>query len=397
MKILTVIGTRPEAIKLAPVILAFAAQPDIESIVCVTGQHRDMVEPVLTLFGINADYDLGLMRPDQNLNALVASVVAGVDCVLGAVAPDWVVVQGDTTSAMGGAMAAVGRRVPVAHVEAGLRTHNLQSPWPEEINRRVVDALSDLLFAPTLQARENLLLESVAGRIVVTGNTVIDALQACARKLTNDDTLRDSVDASLPVFDPAKRLLLVTGHRRENMGKGVRGVCKALLRLSAREDLEIVYVLHPNPNVQGPVRRALQGHANVHLAPPQDYLAFIRLMQRADVILTDSGGVQEEAPALGKPVIVTRVVTERQEAAAAGSARLVGVDTDLIVSAVSQLLDDPKVYARQAAARQLFGDGAAAARIVRVLAGQSVDAWQPSSGPRLVTGADSTVATRRRA
>ena len=397
LKILTVIGTRPEAIKLAPVILAFAAQPDIESIVCVTGQHRDMVEPVLTLFGIVADYDLGLMRPDQNLNALVASVVAGVDCVLGAVAPDWVVVQGDTTSAMGGALAAVGRRIPVAHVEAGLRTHNLQSPWPEEMNRRVVDAFSDLLFAPTLQARENLLLESAPGRIVVTGNTVIDALQACARKLTDDDALRQRTDAGLPAVDPARRLLLVTGHRRENMGKGVRGVCKALLRLSAREDLEIVYVLHPNPNVQGPVRRALQGHANIHLAPPQDYLAFIRLMQRADVILTDSGGVQEEAPALGKPVIVTRVVTERQEAAAAGSARLVGVDTDLIVSAVSQLLDDPKVYARQAAARQLFGDGAAAARIVRVLAGQSVDAWQPSSGPRLVTGADSAVATRRRA
>ena len=397
MKILTVIGTRPEAIKLAPVILAFAARPDIKSVVCVTGQHPDLVEPVLTLFGIKADHDLGLMRPDQNLHALVASVVAGVDAVLGAVAPDWVVVQGDTTSAMGGALAAFGRRIPVAHVEAGLRTHNPKSPWPEEMNRRVVDAFSDLLFAPTLQARENLLLESVPGRIVVTGNTVIDALQSCARKLIEDDALREGVDAGLPVFDPARRLLLVTGHRRENMGEGVRGVCQALLRLSAREDLEIVYVLHPNPNVQGPVRRALEGHANIHLAPPQDYLAFIRLMQRADVILTDSGGVQEEAPALGKPVIVTRDVTERHEAATAGSARLVGVDPDLIVSAVSQLLDDPKVYARQAAARQLFGDGAAAARIVRVLAGQSVDAWQPTSGPRLVAGADAAVATRRRA
>jgi UDP-N-acetylglucosamine 2-epimerase (non-hydrolysing) len=397
LKILTVIGTRPEAIKLAPVLLAFAARPDIRSIVCVTGQHRDLVEPVLSLFGIKPDHDLGLMRPDQNLNELVSSVVAGVDALIGAVAPDWVVVQGDTTSAMGGAMAAFGRKIPVAHVEAGLRTHNLRSPWPEEMNRRAVDAFSDLLFAPTLQARENLLLESVPGRIVVTGNTVIDALQACARKLTDDDALRDSVDAGLPVFDPAKRLLLVTGHRRENMGKGVRGVCKALLRLSAREDLEIVYVLHPNPNVQGPVRRALEGHANIHLAPPQDYLAFIRLMQRADVILTDSGGVQEEAPALGKPVIVTREVTERQEAAAAGSARLVGVDPDLIFSAVSQLLDNPKVYARQAAERQLFGDGAAAARIVRVLAGQSVDAWQPASGPRLVAAADDVMATRRRA
>ena len=318
MKILTVIGTRPEAIKLAPVILAFAARPDIKSVVCVTGQHRDLVEPVLTLFGIKADHDLGLMRPDQNLNALVASVVAGVDAVLGAVAPDWVVVQGDTTSAMGGALAAFGRRIPVAHVEAGLRTHNPKSPWPEEMNRRVVDAFSDLLFAPTLQARENLLLESVPGRIVVTGNTVIDALQTCARKLTEDDALREGVDAGLPVFDPARRLLLVTGHRRENMGEGVRGVCQALLRLSAREDLEIVYVLHPNPNVQGPVRRALEGHANIHLAPPQDYLAFIRLMQRADVILTDSGGVQDEAPALGKPGIVTRVTRRKRPRVRAG-------------------------------------------------------------------------------
>ncbi|MFN9711455.1 MAG: non-hydrolyzing UDP-N-acetylglucosamine 2-epimerase, partial [Alphaproteobacteria bacterium] len=241
MKVLTIIGTRPEAIKLAPVILALVGRPDIESVVCVTGQHRDLVAPVLRLFGIRQDFDLGLMRSGQNLNELTAGVVAGVDAVLGQVQPDWVVVQGDTTSAMGGAMAAFGRGIPVAHVEAGLRTHSLQSPWPEEMNRRVIDAFSELLFAPTLQARENLLLEASPGRVVVTGNTVIDALQACATLLTNDEALLRSVDAGLPTLDPARRTLLVTGHRRENMGEGVRGVCDALLRLAKRDDLQIVY------------------------------------------------------------------------------------------------------------------------------------------------------------
>lgn len=397
LKILTVIGTRPEAIKLAPVIQILAARPDFDSVVCVTGQHRDLVEPVLTLFGITADHDLGLMRPDQNLNDLVAGVIAGVDGVIVAEQPDWVIVQGDTTSALGGAMAAFGRGVAIAHIEAGLRTHNLNSPWPEEMNRRVVDSFSDLLFAPTLQARENLLLEDAPGRIVVTGNTVIDALQASAQKLNDDDALRKRVDATLPQFDPHRRLLLVTGHRRENMGEGVRGVCEALLRLAARDDLEIVYVLHPNPNVHGPVRQALSDHAHIHLAPPQDYLAFIRLMQRCDLILTDSGGVQEEAPALGKPVIVTRQVTERQEGATAGTATLVGVDPELIFSAVSHLLDDPDAYRRHAATRQLFGDGAASVRIVRTLAGQAVDAWRPSDGPRLVSITETISATRRRA
>jgi UDP-N-acetylglucosamine 2-epimerase (non-hydrolysing) len=395
LKVLTIIGTRPEAIKLAPVILALAGRPDIESVVCVTGQHRDLVAPVLRLFGIRQDFDLGLMRSGQNLNELTAGVVAGVDAVLAQVQPDWVVVQGDTTSAMGGAMAAFGRGVPVAHVEAGLRTHNLQSPWPEEMNRRVVDAFSELLFAPTLQARENLLLEAAPGRVVVTGNTVIDALQACAAMLTNDDALQRSVDAGLPALDPARRTLLVTGHRRENMGEGVRGVCDALLRLAKRDDLQIVYVLHPNPEAELPVRHALSEQANILLTPPLDYLAFIRLMQLSDLILTDSGGVQEEAPALGKPVIVTRDVTERQEAAAAGVARLVGSDPDLIVSAVNHLLDDAEAYRAQASRRQLFGDGAAAARIVRVLAGQSVEAWRPANAPRLVDDAGATASRRR--
>lgn len=358
----------------------------MESVVCVTGQHRDLVARVLRLFDIRANFDLGLMRAGQTLNELTAGVVAGVDSVLTQVQPDWVIVQGDTTSAMGGAMAAFGRGVPVAHVEAGLRTHNLQSPWPEEMNRRVVDSFSELLFAPTLQARENLLLEAAPGRIVVTGNTVIDALQACATMLINDADLQRSVDADLPSLDPARRVLLVTGHRRENMGGGVRGVCQALLRLASRDDLQIVYVLHPNPDAGRPVQEALRGQANIHLVPPLDYLAFIRLMQLSDVILTDSGGVQEEAPVLGKPVIVTRDVTERQEAAAAGVARLVGSDPDLIVSAVNHLLDDPRAYKAQASRRQLFGDGAAAARIVRVLAGQNVEAWRPAGAPRLVEG-----------
>ncbi|MFN4162271.1 MAG: non-hydrolyzing UDP-N-acetylglucosamine 2-epimerase, partial [Stenotrophomonas sp.] len=302
MKVLSVFGTRPEAIKMGPLVRALHAAPDIESIVCITGQHRAMLDQVMSLFDIQPDHDLDVMVANQTLNGLCSRLFAKLDALYEQVQPDRVLVHGDTSTAMTAALAAFQRRIPVGHVEAGLRTGDLQQPWPEEMNRRVIDVVADHLFAPTDSSRYNLEQENLAGRISVTGNTVIDALKQTVERIDQDAALRASIDAQFPFLQADRKLLLVTGHRRENFGGGFENICRALAELAQRPDLQIVYPVHLNPNVQGPVHAHLGGLDNVHLIAPQDYLNFVRLMQRAHVVLTDSGGVQEEAPALGRPV-----------------------------------------------------------------------------------------------
>jgi UDP-N-acetylglucosamine 2-epimerase (non-hydrolysing) len=372
MNVLTVFGTRPEAIKMAPLVKALQQEATIQVVVCVTGQHREMLDQVLRLFGIVPDYDLAVMTHDQTLNTLSARVLTALDHLLNDLRPDCVVVHGDTTTAMAASVAAFHRRIPIGHVEAGLRTYDLSRPWPEEMNRRVVDAVSDLLFAPTAGAKANLLDEKLGGRVFVTGNTVIDALVATAARIDSDAKLQTLLAARFPYLATDRRLLLVTGHRRESFGGGFAAICAALDRLSRRPDIEIVYPVHLNPHVRDPVLGALAGHQNIHLIEPQDYLSFVYLMRRAHVVLTDSGGVQEEAPSLGKPVLVMRAVTERPEAVAAGTVRLVGTCEDRIVATVSELFDDEAIYRRSAHNMNPYGDGQAAGRIVAALVGRSV-------------------------
>jgi UDP-N-acetylglucosamine 2-epimerase (non-hydrolysing) len=372
MNVLTVFGTRPEAIKMAPLVKALQQEATIQVVVCVTGQHREMLDQVLRLFGIVPDYDLAVMTHDQTLNTLSARVLTALDHLLNDLRPDCVVVHGDTTTAMAASVAAFHRRIPIGHVEAGLRTYDLSRPWPEEMNRRVVDAVSDLLFAPTAGAKANLLDEKLGGRVFVTGNTVIDALVATAARIDSDAKLQTLLAARFPYLATDRRLLLVTGHRRESFGGGFAAICAALDRLSRRPDIEIVYPVHLNPHVRDPVLSALAGHQNIHLIEPQDYLSFVYLMRRAHVVLTDSGGVQEEAPSLGKPVLVMRAVTERPEAVAAGTVRLVGTCEDRIVATVSELFDDEAIYRRSAHNMNPYGDGQAAGRIVAALVGRSV-------------------------
>lgn len=373
MKVLSIFGTRPEAVKMAPLARMLAATPGISASICVTGQHRAMLRQVLELFEIQPDYDLDLMQSNQTLNALSARALAALDPVLDALKPDRVLVHGDTTTAMAGALAAFHRGIPVGHVESGLRTQDMSQPWPEEMNRRVVDAISDLLFAPTAGAKANLLHENLAGKIFVTGNTVIDALHLCVQRIEADPQLKASLDQQLPAPQKGRKLLVVTGHRRENFGAGFQQICAALVALAKRSDMQIVYPVHLNPNVQEPVLAALSHLPNVHLIEPLDYFLFVRLMQRAHVILSDSGGVQEEAPALGKPVLVMRDVTERPEAVAAGTVRLVGTDAARIVAEVSRLYDDEQARANFTACStgNPYGDGHACKRIVAALLGQT--------------------------
>ncbi|WP_256775375.1 MULTISPECIES: UDP-N-acetylglucosamine 2-epimerase (non-hydrolyzing) [unclassified Stenotrophomonas] len=373
MKVLSVFGTRPEAIKMGPLVRALHAAPDIESIVCITGQHRAMLDQVMSLFDIQPDHDLDVMVANQTLNGLCSRLFAKLDALYEQVQPDRVLVHGDTSTAMTAALAAFQRRIPVGHVEAGLRTGDLQQPWPEEMNRRVIDVVADHLFAPTDSSRYNLEQENLAGRISVTGNTVIDALKQTVERIDQDAALRASIDAQFPFLQADRKLLLVTGHRRENFGGGFENICRALAELAQRPDLQIVYPVHLNPNVQGPVHAHLGGLDNVHLIAPQDYLNFVRLMQRAHVVLTDSGGVQEEAPALGRPVLVMRDVTERPEAVQAGVVRLVGTDPARIVAAVHAACDAPQVAAHFIADASPYGDGRASARIVAALRGQRFD------------------------
>ncbi|PYE77957.1 non-hydrolyzing UDP-N-acetylglucosamine 2-epimerase [Xylophilus ampelinus] len=381
MKILSIFGTRPEAIKMCPLVAALAQAPGMRSVVCTTGQHRSMLEQVMDTFGVHSDHPLDVMQPGQSLNAMMARLLMALDPILESVRPDRVLVHGDTTTALAGALVAFQRRVPIGHVEAGLRTGDLAAPFPEEMNRRVVDSMSDLMFAPTEGASLHLLAEGLTGRIVVTGNTVIDALQHAARRIDGDAALRAELDRPFGFLHPARRLVLVTGHRRENFGEGFARICEALDTLSARrEDIDIVYPVHLNPQVDGPVREALGRSPRIHLIAPQSYLPFVRLMQRAHLVLTDSGGVQEEAPALGKPVLVMRDVTERPEAVAAGTAHLVGTHPGRIVAAVDALLDDPALHHGFSRVRNPYGDGRACVRIVAALQGRPVEPFPPPSG-----------------
>ena len=373
LKVLSIFGTRPEAVKMAPVVKALCRETAIQSVVCVTGQHRLMLQQVLDLFEIKADYSLDVMQPNQTLNDLSARLIALLDPVLETVKPDWILVHGDTTTAMMAALTAFHRHIPVAHVEAGLRTGDLAQPWPEEMNRRYVDVVSDLLFAPTMQAKTNLAAEHLAGRTIVTGNTVIDALRLTTSRLAQDEQLRQRLDAHFPYLMPGRKTLLVTGHRRENFGAGFAEICDALAKLSRRPDIQIVYPVHLNPNVQVPVLAALSHLPNVRLIEPLDYLLFVRLMQRSHVILTDSGGVQEEAPSLGKPVFVMRNVTERPEAVVAGTVQLVGTDSERIVAAVARLYDDDAAWEQATRRVNPYGDGRASERIVDVLCGTSIE------------------------
>lgn len=377
MRVLSIFGTRPEAIKMAPLVKALNHSKDVESIVCVTGQHGTMLQQVMQLFGIEANYDLQVMAPNQTLNGLSSRLFASIDPVLEAVQPDRVLVHGDTTSAMAAALAAFHRRIPVGHVEAGLRTGDLQQPWPEEMNRRAVDVVSDMLFAPTASSRDNLLRENLGGNIYVCGNTVIDALLMTHQRINEDAQLRAQLDAQLMFLDPKRRILLVTGHRRENFGEGFANICRALGTLALRDDIQIVYPVHLNPNVQKPVRDSLSHFSNIHLIAPLDYLLFVRLMQRAHVILTDSGGVQEEAPSLGKPVLVMRDVTERPEAVAAGTVRLVGTTPGAITDAVNNLFDDEGQWHTIAQRANPYGDGLASQRIVSAIVGRQIDEFDP--------------------
>lgn len=369
MRVLAVIGTRPEAIKLAPVIRELRDRAGVDVVTCSTGQHKTMLDQVFSLFDIRPDHDLAVMAPNQTLNSLTARVLGALHPVLAETSPDVVLVHGDTTTAMASALAAFhcGRRI--GHVEAGLRTYDLKRPWPEELNRRMIDVTADLLFAPTESSRENLLAERLGGEIFVTGNTVIDALLATVGRMETDAGLKRQLDEQFSFLDPARRLLLVTGHRRESFGEGFANICDALARLAGRSDIQIVYPVHLNPNVNLTVRDALAGLSNVHLIDPLEYLPFVYLMQRADVVLTDSGGVQEEAPSLGKPVLVMRDVTERPEAVTAGAVRLVGAHSGRIVEAVNRLLDDADLYASFARRINPYGDGQAARRIADVLTG----------------------------
>lgn len=368
MRILTIFGTRPEAIKLLPVVTAFEACAAVTHATCVTAQHRELLDQVLDVFGARPEFDLNIMRPGQDLTHITSAVLTGVGSIVDEFKPDWVVVQGDTTTTFASALAAFYRKVKVAHVEAGLRTGNLYSPWPEEANRKLVTQVTNVHFPPTETAADNLRREAVPeDSILVTGNTVIDALLWVAERFDRDPARDAALAQRFGFLDPDKRLILVTGHRRENFDGGLERVCRALARIAERGDVQIVYPVHLNPNVQKTAQAVLGGSADVHLIEPQDYLPFVYLMKRCYLIVTDSGGIQEEGPTLGKPVLVTRDTTERPEAIEAGTARLIGTSSEGLVAAVTELLDDPAAYAAMAHAENPFGDGRASARIVQRL------------------------------
>lgn len=367
-RIMIIFGTRPEAIKMAPLVLRLKQESGFETRVCVTGQHREMLDQVLASFDLAVDDDLAVMQPGQSINGLAASLLTGLDAVYLQHKPDLVLVHGDTTTCFIATLAAFHRRIPVGHVEAGLRTHNLQSPWPEEANRQLAGVLADLHFAPTDRARDNLLRENVnATNIHVTGNTVIDALLWMQQRL-DQSGWQPAATSPLAQLRPGAPLILITGHRRESLGSGLLAICRALRRLAERyPHMDFVYPVHLNPAVQQAVFGVLSGIANVHLTEPLDYQHFVWAMSHCHLILTDSGGVQEEAPSLGKPVLVLRDNTERPEALAAGALRVVGVTEDGIYSAACTLLDDPAQYAAMSQARNPFGDGQACERICAAL------------------------------
>jgi UDP-N-acetylglucosamine 2-epimerase (non-hydrolysing) len=367
-RILTIFGTRPEAIKLFPLVHALGADRRFVSRVCVTGQHRGMLDQVLEISGIAPDHDLAVMQPDQTLDALTANLLVGIGTVLDREKPDWVVVQGDTATAMTGALAAYYRKIPVCHVEAGLRSGNIHHPWPEEINRRIIGPIAALHCAPTETAAKALLAETVDPATVhVTGNTVIDALHWISDRIAAEPALAGGL-AALEQRFAGKRIVGVTSHRRENFGDGMAQIAEAIRCLASRGDVAVIFPVHLNPNVRSVMERELAGLDNVALIEPLDYPHFARLLGIAHLMLTDSGGVQEEAPALGKPVLVMRETTERPEGIEAGTAKLVGTDAARIVAEAERLLDDESAYAAMARAHNPFGDGHASERIVELLA-----------------------------
>lgn len=379
--VMLVFGTRPEAIKMAPLVKEFQKHPDMfRTTVCVTGQHRQMLDQVLEIFGITPDYDLNIMKQGQDLYDVTARVLTGMRSVLDEARPDLVLVHGDTTTSTAAALAAFYKQIPVGHVEAGLRTHNIYSPWPEEMNRQITGRIASWHFAPTPLSRSNLTAEAVPEeRILVTGNTVIDALHIVVDRIRNDSGLADGLKESLRLAgydtertDAGRRLVLITGHRRENFGEGFLNICRAIKALSEKyPEVDFVYPMHLNPNVRRPIHEVfgqeLSGLGNMFFIEPLEYLSFVFLMEKSYIVLTDSGGIQEEAPGLGKPVLVMRDTTERPEALEAGTVRLVGTDCDRIVSEVSSLMDSPDAYTRMSRAVNPYGDGRACPRIVEFI------------------------------
>jgi UDP-N-acetylglucosamine 2-epimerase (non-hydrolysing) len=373
MKLLFIFGTRPEAIKLAPLVMELSARPGVECRVCVTGQHREMLTQVLNLFDIRPDWNLNLMRPDQDLADLTGAALSGISDVLRSWRPDRVIVQGDTTSTLTGAMAAFYQRVPIAHVEAGLRSGDLYAPWPEEGNRKIVSHLADRHFAPTEGARNNLLREGIPDhQIELTGNTGIDALLWVSNLLEQRASLRQKMETLLAEQVADRRLILMTGHRRESFDGGLRRTFDAIVRIAERGDVSIIFPVHPNPHVRNALE-PLRKCKNVMLIEPLEYPDLIFLLKRCYVVVTDSGGIQEEAPSLGKPVLVTRDLTERPEAIAAGAARLVGTDEQQLVDSLGELLDNPNSYRRMSQIRNPYGDGHSSPRIADHLLGKPSD------------------------
>lgn len=368
-KILTVFGTRPEAIKMAPLVHSLAADDCFDAKVCITAQHREMLDQVLELFEIKPDFDINIMRASQTLNDITASILDGLRPVLESFKPDIVLVHGDTATTFAASLAAYYQQIKVGHIEAGLRTGNIYSPWPEEANRKLTSVIANFHFAPTDDSRENLLKEGILeSNIVVTGNTVIDALFWVRKKLDNDAILKNHLSSSFNFLDPNKKLILVTGHRRESFGSGFERICESLSHIAKdNQDVQVLYPVHLNPNVQEPVKRLLKNKSNIFLIEPQEYLSFCYLMDKAWIILTDSGGIQEEAPSLGKPVLVMRDTTERPEAIDAGTVRLVGTDVNKIVGQVNMLLTDHAEYQKMSKAHNPYGDGLACGRILKFL------------------------------
>ncbi|MEN9532528.1 MAG: hypothetical protein RIQ83_1752 [Pseudomonadota bacterium] len=371
-RVLIVFGTRPEAIKMAPIVKAFQANRKIDIRVCVTGQHREMLDQVLNLFEIEPEYDLNIMKPGQDLTDVTTAILQGLRPVFAEFKPDRILVHGDTATSFAATLAAYYHRIAVGHVEAGLRTGNIYSPWPEEGMRRLTGGIADQHYTPTISSLKNLIMENIAPEtIFVTGNSVIDALIEVSHRIDKNVGMKAELASRFPFLDQSKKLILVTGHRRENHGDGFERICKALAVLAQRDDVQIVYPVHLNPNVQEPVNRNLKGLDNVHLIEPQDYLPFVYLMKQSYLILTDSGGIQEEAPTLGKPVLCMRDTTERPAAVKAGTVRLVGTCDETIVAETVRLLDDELAYKVMSHANNPYGDGKTSQRIVDAVTGVS--------------------------
>ena len=371
-RVLMVFGTRPEAIKMAPIVKAFQANRKVDIRVCVTGQHREMLDQVLNLFEIKPDYDLNIMKPGQDLTDVTTAILQGLKPVFAEFKPDRILVHGDTATSFAATLAAYYHRIAVGHVEAGLRTGNIYSPWPEEGMRRLTGGIADQHYTPTISSLKNLIMENIAPEtIFVTGNSVIDALIEVSHRIDKNVGMKAELAARFPFLDQSKKLILVTGHRRENHGDGFERICKALAVLAQRDDVQIVYPVHLNPNVQEPVNRNLKGLDNVYLIEPQDYLPFVYLMKQSYLILTDSGGIQEEAPTLGKPVLCMRDTTERPAAVKAGTVRLVGTCDETIVAETVRLLDDKLAYQVMSHANNPYGDGKTSQRIVEAVLGLS--------------------------